>query len=295
MSPRHRRTCAIAALVVLLPLARAAAQTAAPTPTATYTPPLLLIYREEVKPGHAAAHAANEEGWSAAFSKANAPAQWLGMTTLAGPTEAWFISGYESYEAWQKVEDGMDAVPALRATDDKFSAQEGDHLSRTSSILTSYRPALSYQPEVNLPLMRYMQVDVVRVKPGHDSTFRAAWRAQVEAHTAAKMDEHWAVYEVDAGTQDLTFFFFYPKTSMSGFDAAGPMHTDDTYRNAVGEAGRTRMREMYQAAIESSTTYVFKLRPTMSTLSKAWIEADPTFWGARPAQPATALVAAKKK
>jgi hypothetical protein len=291
MMQRAIRLCTLTGVVLMASMGSAVAQQAAPSST----PNLLLIYREEVKPGHGAAHAANESAWSAALAKANAPAQWLGMTSMAGPSEAWFLSAFDSYDAWQKVEDAMDATPALRATDERFASQESDHLARTSAILASYRAALSYQPDVSLPQMRYMQVDVVRVKPGHDREFRAAWRFQVESHTKAKMDEHWAVYEVDAGTQDLTFFFFYPKTSMAGFDAAGPMHTGDAFRDAVGESGRTQMREVYQASIESSLTYVFKLRPSMSTLSKAWIDADPTFWTVKaPEVPAT-TVAAKKK
>ena len=287
---RAARFCTLAGLVMMSSIGSADAQQAAPPSS----PKLLLIYREEVKPGHAAAHAANEAGWAAAFAKADAPMKWLGMTSMAGPSEAWFLSGLESYEAWQKIEDALDAVPALRAIDDRFSSQESDHLSRTSSIVAAYRPALSYQPEVSLPQMRYMQVDVVRVKAGHDREFRAAWRMQVEAHTKAKMDEHWAVYEVDAGTQDLTFFFFYPKPSLAGIDAAGPMHGSEAFRDAVGEAGRNQMRESAQAAIESSMTYVFRLRPTMSTLPQSWIDADPTFWTVKAPEPAATVTARKK-
>jgi hypothetical protein len=58
--------------------------------------------------------------------------------------------------------------------------------------------------------MRSVQLDIVRVKAGYDNEFREAWRNIVAAHTQAKMDEHWSVYEVDAGMPDTTFLFFYP-------------------------------------------------------------------------------------
>jgi hypothetical protein len=179
----------------------------------------------------------------------------------------------------------MGGNAAITADGDRFSAQEGDLLSRTSTILAGYRPALSYQADVRLPDMRYMQVDVVRVRAGHDQEFRAAWRQIAEAHTKAKMDEHWAVYEVDAGAADLTFYFFYPRKSLAEMDKAGPMHGADAYRNAVGENGRQQQREMTQRSIESSMTYVFKLQPQMSLLSKEWIEADPGFWTPKPPAP----------
>ena len=36
-------------------------------------PNVLVIYREEVRPGKAAAHSANEQAWAAAFAKGQAP------------------------------------------------------------------------------------------------------------------------------------------------------------------------------------------------------------------------------
>lgn len=280
---KHVARCSMLALAWTGALATTAA---AQQPTSASTPRMLLIYREEVKPGHGAAHAANEAAWAAAFTKADAPSRWLGMTTMAGPSEAWFLAGFDSYEAWQKVDDAMEATAALRAAEDKFSAQETEYLSRTSVITAGYRAALSYQADVSLPQMRYMQVDVVRVKQGHDREFRLAWRMMVEAHTKAKMDEHWAVYEVESGAQELTFLFFYPHKSLAALDAAGSTHGADAFRTAVGEGGRIQMREATQASIESSTTYLFKLRPAMSTLPKEWIDADPTFWTVKAPEPA---------
>ncbi|MBA2354942.1 MAG: hypothetical protein H0V80_09780 [Acidobacteria bacterium] len=259
--------------------APAPAVTPAATPAAAGNPlPLLVIYREEVRPGHSAAHAVNEGRWAGAYSKAGAPQTWLGMTTVAGPGEAWFLSRYASYDAFEQSEAAVEKNTGLVSETDGFSAQESDMLSRTSTIMAGYRAPLSYQPDVPLPEMRYMQVDVVKVKAGFDRDFRTAWRQIAEAHTKAKMDEHWSVYEMEAGGPDLTFFFFYPRKTLAEMDKVGPMHGADAYRDAVGENGRLAQREMAQRAIESSQTYVFRLRPAMSVLTKAWIDADPGFW-----------------
>ena len=282
MSNTVVRICAVVGL--LIPVVFSGMVEAQQAPT-TSTPQLLVIYREEVRPGRGAAHAANEAAWAAAFMKANAPQQWLGMTTVAGPTEAWFLSGYPSYAAFQASDDAMEAHATLAAEGDRFSAQDGDLVNRTSTIVAGYRPALSYKPDVKLPEMRYMQVDIVRVKAGHDRDFRAAWRQIVEAHTKAAMDEHWAVYEVDAGATDLTFYFFYPRKSLAEIDTSGPMHVADAYRDAVGENGRLEQREMFQRSLESSQTLIFKFRPAMSVLTKAWIDGDPGFWTVKPAAP----------
>jgi hypothetical protein len=284
-----KRIAYVCGIVCVLGITAAEAQQAAPSAS---TPQVLLIYREEVKPGRAAAHSANESAWAAAFAKAEAPERWLAMTTMAGPSEAWFLSGYPSYEGYQKVQDAMSANAALTAEGDRFSALDGEHLSRTSTILATYRPALSYQADVRLPDMRYMQVDVVRVKAGYDNEFRDAWRGIVAAHTQAKLDEHWAMYEVDAGMPDTTFLFFYPRKSLAEIDKAGPMHAADTYRNAVGESGRQKQREMMRGSVEASQTLVFQLRPQMSLLTKEWIDGDPAFWALKP-PPAPAKPAKK--
>jgi hypothetical protein len=281
----------LAAAVTSLPLDGLAEAQQAP---ATSTPPVLVIYREEVKPGRAAAHASNETAWAQGFAKAGVPQHWLGMTSVAGPNEAWFFSGYGSYEEMQKSEDAVEGTPAMQALADKFSAQEGDLINRTTTIVAGYRPGLSYQPEVSLPAMRFMSIDVVRVKPGHDREFRAAWRMQVEAHTKAKVDEHWAVYESMAGTNDFTFFFIYPMKSLAEIDKAGPIHGADAFRTAVGEGGRETMREANRAAIESQVTYIFRVRPSMSTLPKEWIDADPSFWTVKMPEPVAAATARKK-
>jgi hypothetical protein len=274
----HARALALAIAAVSSVTPASAQQPTSPTST----PPLLLIYREEVKPGRAAAHAVNEAAWAAAYTKAQAPEQWLTMTTVAGPSEAWFLSGHDSWEAFERVQNAMNASDALTAEGDRFSAAEGDLLTRTSTILASYRADLSYQPQVNLPQMRYLQVDVVRVKPGHIDQFWDTWEEIVAAHGKAKMAEHWAVYQVNAGMPAGTFMFFYPRTSLAEMDKGGAMHSAAAYRDALGESGRGRVREMNAASVESSQTLVFRFAPNMSLLTKAWVDGDPGFWTPKP-------------
>ena len=122
-------------------------------------PALLQIEREEVRPGRSAAHAVNEAAWAAAYTKAQSPVTWLGMTTVSGANEAWFLSRHDSFASLEKNQDSTDAAPALAAERDRLSAAEGDMLSRSSTILARYRPAVSYQAVVKLPEMRYMTVD----------------------------------------------------------------------------------------------------------------------------------------
>ena len=237
----------------------------AQSPAAVDTPPpYLLLGREEVRPGKGAAHVANEAAWAAAMTKGQSPVRWLGMNSLLGPSEAWFLSRYQSYADWAKADGAFEAMKALKTENDRFAGLEGDMLSRTSNVFLRLRGGLSYQPEVTLSKMRYMSVDIMRVKQGYITPFLAAWRMQVAAHKEAKMDEHWAVYEVVGGGMEGTFMFFYPMESMEGLDRSGPMHGDEAFGKAVGEAGRNQMREFDRTGMESSQTLLFQLMPSMS-------------------------------
>jgi hypothetical protein len=257
------------------------AQTPTPPGALNAPAPLVAIYREEVRPGKGAAHEANETSWAGAFAKAEVPVYWLGMTSVTGPNEAWFLEAQDSYEAFERGQQVVEAHATLRADSDAFSANESDILVRSSMIIARYRPGLSYQADVRLPDMRYMAVDVVRVKPGHIPDYAEVWRDIVAAHKTANMNEHWAVYQVETGMADGTFLFFYPHKSLAEADAAGPMHGSDAFGDAMGERGRQKSREVQARVVETSARYYFRLSPAMSTLPKTWSDADP-FWN-RPA------------
>ncbi len=270
----------------------AAAQTPPAAGAAPAPPALLQITREEVRPGKGAAHAANEAAWASAFIQAQSPIHWLGMTTVSGPSEAWFLSAYDSFAAFEKADTSVEANPSLQAEQDRLSAIDGEMLARTSNLIARFRPSLSYQAAVVMPNMRYMTIDLVRVKAGHVAAFSDAWRDMIEAHQKAKIDEHWAVYEVESGMLDTTFLFMYPRASLAGIDASGPMH-GAAFRESVGDSGRRQMDDAYRNGVEMSQTIHFRLRPGMSTLPKEWATTD-AYWAPQP-PPGVKAPAKKKK
>ena len=62
-------------------------------------PNLITIWREQVKIGQAAQHAKHEAGFVAAFEKAKSPYHYLAMTSLTGPSEAWYVTPFDSHAA----------------------------------------------------------------------------------------------------------------------------------------------------------------------------------------------------
>lgn len=262
-------------------------------PAAADGPPAILrIGREEVRASKDALHEANEVNWALAYAKTKMPNGWIGMTSMTGPSEYWYLNGYASWEAMEKANKADEANEAWTAESRKFSAVDSDILSRNSASIASYRPAMSYRAGSNLARFRYMSVQVIRVKPGRNREFVDTWRDQVAAHEKGNMEEGWAFYQVSSGLQDGTYLYLQPHVSLAELDKSGPMHNAPAYRDAVGEAGRARSREATQAAIESSQTLLFAFSPKMTIAPQAWIDADP-FWAPKP--PAPAKPAEKKK
>src|SRR5689334_21948349 len=76
-------------------------------------PKMIQIYREMVKPGRGPAHEKVEAGWPRAYKSSKNSAHYLAMTSVTGPNEAWFVSGYDSYEAMEKQSKAEESDAAL--------------------------------------------------------------------------------------------------------------------------------------------------------------------------------------
>jgi hypothetical protein len=239
-------------------------------------PKMIQIFRESVKPGHGAAHVKTEAGWPAAFAKANWPSHYIAMTSMSGPSEAWFISPWDSYGAYEKDVNSTQADAALQAEMDRLSAADGDHLANAAGIFATYREDLSFRPSVEMATMRYVVLTTTKVKPGRTADYVAARKMAQAAHEKLGMDEHWMTYEVTAGMPDGTFLLFLPMKSLAQMDVADGIH-GQPYWEAVNAQGSRKFGDLMEASVEGANTTVFAFSPKMSYPSKEWAAAD-TFW-----------------
>jgi hypothetical protein len=267
---------------VLAALCGLAVTSALHAQTTTVPPPpkVLQIFREIVKPGHGAAHAKVEAGWPAAFMKASSPAHspapYLAMTSTSGPNEAWFVTGWDSYAAFEKDAEDSEKNTALQTELERLSAADGDHLSNTSSMFATYRDDLSYRAGVNIPQMRYFQLTTYRVKPGRGAEFAAARKIVQAVHEKLNMDEHWAMYQVTSGAPGGTYLLIMPIKSMAEIDAAQEMH-GQAYDAALGAENQKKVGDLLNSSVESSTSTLLRFSPKMSYPPKEWVAAD-AFW-----------------
>jgi hypothetical protein len=250
----------------------------------TGPPKVLYILREEVKPARGSAHEKVETGYAQLFKKAKLPTGWLGMTAVWGNTsEAWFVTGYDSFAAFDKERTAVDKMiaGAVKTGLDQLDKQDSELLSGSRSLVATYNENLSYRAGVDIPHMRYFRIATVRVRPGQGPTFEELRKIVNAAHEKANVDEHWAVFEVVAGAPAGTYFIITPMKSLTEQDDFPILH-GKAYQDALGDENRAKVQKMQSEAVIASETSVFAFNPSMSVLPKEWTEADPDFWSPKP-------------
>jgi hypothetical protein len=245
---------------------------------ATAAPPKVLqIFVESIKPGKAAAHEKVEAGWPLAFRKAKWPSHYLAMTSMTGPSEAWFLSGYDSYAAWEADQKHVEQTPALGRELERLSLQDGELLSGTRGIVAVYREDLSYRPNITLGDMRYFTVSTITLRPGYDSAFADIRKLVQAGHDKTKMDEHWAMFQVVSGMPGSTYLLFLPMKSLKEADLAVDSHAKP-YLDALGEDGRRQLREFARAGYANVESNLFAFSPKMSYPSDELASSDSIYW-----------------
>jgi len=249
-------------------------------------PKVLTVTREFVKPGKSGAtHERTESAFVQALTKAKWPTHYLAVDSLSGKTRSLFFTGYESFEAWEKDVQAEEKNAALSAALDHAGVVDGELLSEMDGGAFAFREDYSLRAAVDIPHMRYFEISLFHVKPGHDKE----WEALVKMYMAAYEkipDVHWATYEAVYGQENGTFVVFNPMKSASEIDHA--FAQGKQFEAALGEEGMKKLGELSAAAIESSQTNLFIFNPRMSYVSDEWIKADPDFWKPKASAPAAA-------
>ena len=250
-------------------------------------PKVLTIIREFVKPGKAGmVHEKAESAFVQAFARAKWPTHYLAVTSLSGKTRALFLVGYDSFAAWEKDNQATEKNAALSQALDRAGVADGELLSGVDGGTFAYREDYSLRAPVDIAHMRYFEISVFHVKPGHDKDWDEGMKLVMAAYEKIP-DIHWACFQAVYGAPEGTFLFFTPIKSLAETDWM--LTQNKQFEAAMGE-GMKRLRELSAAAIESSETNLFQFAPKMSYVSEEWIKADPDFW-----KPKAAATSGEKK
>src|SRR5713226_7217820 len=146
-------------------------QAAGQQPTNTPPPKVLSIFREDVKASRTSAHEKLEAGYVAALRKANWPVYGIALTPVAGPSDAWFMTGYDSFEAWEKGRQATDKNAELSREFERLDSLDAEFRTNHRGFVAVLRDDLIYHPNVDLAQVRYFEIITLRIRPGHNSEF----------------------------------------------------------------------------------------------------------------------------
>jgi len=262
---------------VLAPMLMTVWATAAPAQELpTSQPQVLVIYREQIKLGHDAAHLKTESGWPEAFAEADSPDYYLAMASMTGPSEVWFAQPWDSYAAWGYATERDQGNPRLTAALERQSMADAEHLDGSSIIEAVAVPDMSHGDFPDLNMARFWQVTTLRIRPGHEAQLAETFDVYKTAASRAEPNARWRVYRVTNGMPGGTFLIYSSVESFGQFDdmmAGG---------EAIGAAMTPEEGEMMQKfsaeALLSAISNRFRLDPDMSYVSDETKATDPDFW-----------------
>lgn len=275
-----------ACLLLALPLVTLA-QTAPPPPN------IILLVREEIKPGEMPAHQQEAAAFIRTLAKANARISneklrdgRIGMSPVAGnENEVAYLWAYDSFadmEAKAKESERLATDPALMKADFDRLPDNRLHVSQRDTLAV-FRPELSYGlGRIDIAEARYMVMTTFRIKPGHEEEYWGMVKKHVfPARDKAGIKASYAIYSSVGGVPNGTFFQFRPLRSLAELDERAPVAT----RNAMGSDTKEEVDKVTDRSMLVSETTVYRINPRLSLVAPAMAARDksPTpFWNPRP-------------
>ena len=244
-------------------------------------PPVLNIIREVVKPGKSGlTHERSESAFVKAMVNAKYPTRYLAMDSLSGKSRSLFMIGYESFAALEK--DVMDTQKnaTLAAALDRAAVADGELLDSYDQSSWIYLPDQSLNQNGGLVGIRYFEIEVFQIRPGHEADWNDAVKLVKEAY-AKVPDAHWAMYQNVFGRENPSYLVIVPRKSLSEVDTG--FQQAPKFMAAIGADGMKKLNELSAAAIASSETNIFAINPRESYMDEDLIKADPDFWQAKAA------------
>ena len=176
-------------------------------------PKVLTVFREFVKPGKAGAlHEKSESAFVQAMTRAKWPTRYLAVNSLSGKPRTLFLTRYDSFEAWEKDVLATEKNATLSAALDRAAVADGELLSDIDARALVYHDEYSLRSSVDIPHMRYFEISLYRVRPGHDADWDSIVKMVIAAYQKIP-DAHWATYRAVYGQEGTTYVVFTPMKS----------------------------------------------------------------------------------
>ncbi|MFZ0518327.1 MAG: hypothetical protein WBF45_01195 [Acidobacteriaceae bacterium] len=242
------------------------------------TPPnVLVVQREMVKPGMAGmAHQKSESAFVQAMQKAKSPDHYFAATSMSGPSRALFFLAYDSFADWEKSNAAMMGDSTLATDSDSAMEADGKLLTSFSTMVFRYRPDLSISPSVDLAQMRFIEITVIDIKPGHEAEWKELAKLHNEVYGQVP-NTHFAMWEEYFGDEGGVYIATAPLKSLAEIDEHR-VAAEKAWAAADSDK-KKKMGDLEASAFASVHTNLYAMDPKMSYAPDRWKTASPDFWG----------------
>jgi hypothetical protein len=241
-------------------------------------PKVLQVIRENLKPGKSGSpHEATESGFVKAFQAAKWPTHYLAVDSMTGSPRSLFFVPYDSFAAWEKDAMATQHDATLSAALDRAAIADGEMLESSETSVFVYRQDYSLRAPVNIPLMRYFEIQRFKIRPGHEKEWDTLVKMYVTGYEKTVPNAHWATYQSAYGTDSGGVYIVV--TPMKSATEVDQNFADSMkFMAAMGDDWMKKAGDLASACIEASQDNLFLFNPKLSYVSDDWIKADPTFW-----------------
>lgn len=238
-------------------------------------PKVLTIIREHVKVGRASVHGKFEAGYPAALEKAKSPDYYLALTSMSGPSEAWYLMPQESFAAIDAGIKRDDKDPVLSAEMSRLDLADAENINAVETIRARARPELGAGAYPDVTRARFFEIGVYRVKPGREQLFEKAGKAFSAALLRVAPKASIRVYEVLAGMPLPTYLVITSMESYAEYDQR-LLEGDALFKQATPE--EMAQFEKWGDCVERVENNHFRVDPGSSYVPREAREKDPAFW-----------------
>jgi hypothetical protein len=262
----------------------AAAQDASAATTAS-TPKYLQVIVEYTKPGKGGmAHDKTEGAFVQAMRKAKFPLHYTAYNAISGRARAIYLGAFNSFDEWQQANKIYDA-PAVASEFERINGADGELLNEAHTLIFSSDPELSYHSKTPGPQNRYLEADIVQVRPGHGKDFEDLMKLYMAAFDKAGTTQHWGAYLMEYGESIGEYVFLTASNSEAEIDQR--FSEDPKIGAALSDDDKKKIRELRSASIETERVELYSANPAQSYVTDDYIQADPGFWKPKTAAPAS--------
>lgn len=247
----------------------------------TGPPAVIQVQREFIKPGKAGAiHDRSEANFVQAMAHAKWPTHYFALNSMSGPSRALYFIGYPSFEAWEKDQEATNKNSELSAALERAGQADGDLLSSFDQAVLEYDSDLSYHAPAGLGSIRYLEITVFKIHPGHVMDWRNLVKMYVDGVQKAEItDANWATFELAYGGGN-EYVVISTDKSMADIDKSNA--DGKKFREAMGDDGMKKFSDVEASCIESVDSELFAINPRQSYPPPEWVKEDPSFWNPKP-------------